>query len=113
MKTGGTGFDIPGTARIVVRRRVEKSSAASRLEEMPDRRIEPPARVVALTQAPRLSDSETDSPSRLSHTGIPSGFIAQILGQMTDKGRGDAVAAMRAYATAGSVGQCGRFIRVL
>lgn len=102
MKSVGPIIEIYAGARPEPRRRVEKASISSGLEDQRHRRGGPAILNAPITPSSRESRFETNSTVGSLGEGIPAGFIAQILGQVLLTKRPDPASGLRAYARAES-----------
>ena len=97
MKSVGPIIDVYAAARGEFRRKVEKPNASSTMYG--ERETARGAKPVngPLPQKPGASRSETATPANALVNGMPSSFIAQVLGQILATKKRDAAAAIRVY----------------
>ena len=97
MKVGAAHIQTRAPARAGLRRRVEKTSASSRLH---DEERSSPARSLERQPATNASRFETRLAYDLDQSGPSPHFAAQVLGQILNAGRNHPASGARLYARA-------------
>jgi hypothetical protein len=97
MTSVGPTVEIYAAPRSESRRRVEKANMSSRLEDDRRRAGGPAMLNGAVKVSASPSRIETISSTNSLVEGIPTGFIAQILGQILVTKRADLASSLRAY----------------
>jgi hypothetical protein len=113
MKIGGNYPDARAPAGAIARRRVEKPHEAKGLPA--EARAQTMPRFGGFERRARARESriETGLASNAGTNGMPSGFIAQVLGQILAPPVSDRVMAERAYARSKRACRQARLVRVL
>jgi hypothetical protein len=105
MKIGGNRSDLRTAERAIAHRRVEKSNAPNSLPEKKAREAASSVARAERRNAARASRFGTNYAGEADRRGTQVRFVAQVLGQILDAARNNALQATRAYAQCSRAGQ--------